>query len=80
VLSRSNTPAEMQGKREEYFEAGVAVVWMVDPEERRVTVFTSLADSVAYGLADIWDGGAVLPGFSLPLHDLFAELDRRPNR
>ena len=34
VLSRSNTAREMRGKREEYFEAGVVLVWMVDPEER----------------------------------------------
>jgi Uma2 family endonuclease len=79
VLSRSNTPSEMRGKREEYFEAGVALVWMVDPEERRVTVYTSPEDSVAYGTSDVLDGGTVLPGFSLPLGDLFAELDRRPN-
>ena len=79
VLSRSNTASEMRGKREEYFEAGVALVWMVDPEERRVTVFTAAEDSVAYGLSDVLDGGTVLPGFSLALHNLFAELDRRPN-
>ncbi len=79
VLSRSNTPSEMRGKREEYFEAGVALVWMVDPEERRVTVFTSPEDSVTYGSSDVLDGGTVLPGFLLALHDLFAELDRRPN-
>ncbi len=79
VLSRSNTPSEMRGKREEYFEAGVALVWMVDPEERRVTVFTSPEDSVAHHSSDVLDGGTVLPGFSLALDDLFAELDRRPN-
>ena len=79
VLSRSNTPKEMQGKREEYFAAGVRLVWMVDPEDRRLTVFTSPEDSVAYGSSDVLDGGTVLPGFSLPLGNLFAELDRRPN-
>ncbi len=79
VLSRSNTPKEMQGKREEYFAAGVALVWIVDPDERRVTVFTSPEDSVAYSSSDVLDGGTVLPGFSLALGDLFAELDRRPN-
>ena len=79
VLSRSNTPAEMRGKREEYFAAGVALVWMVDPEDRRVTVFTSPEDSVAYDESDVLDGSRVLPGFSLALSHLFAELDRRPN-
>jgi hypothetical protein len=77
VLSHSNTPGEMEGKREEYFEAGVAVVWMVDPEQRRVTVFTSPEDSVDYDSSDVVAGDAVLPGFSVAVYDLFAELDRR---
>jgi Uma2 family endonuclease len=34
VLSRSNTPGEMDRKREEYFAAGVLLVWEVDPEDR----------------------------------------------
>jgi Uma2 family endonuclease len=79
VLSRSNTPSEMRGKREEYFAAGVALVWMVDPDERSVTVYTSPEDSVSCGASDALGGGTVLPGFFLPLGDLFAELDRRPN-
>lgn len=79
VLSRSNTPAEMQRKREEYFEAGVTLVWLVDPEERVVTVFTVVDEGVVYSARERLNGGSVLPGFSLALHHLFAELDRRPN-
>jgi len=77
VLSRTNTPGEMRRKREEYFKAGVAMVWIIDPDERRATVFTSPTDSAEYREQDVLDGGSVLPGFSFPLADLFAELDRR---
>ena len=35
VLSEGNTKAEMQRKRSEYFDAGVDVVWEVDPERRQ---------------------------------------------
>jgi len=77
VLSRTNTPGEMRRKREEYFKAGVALVWIIDPDERRATVFTSPTDSAEYREQDVLDGGSVLPGFSFPLADLFAELDRR---
>ena len=39
VLSKGNTKAEMRRKRREYFEAGVDVVWEVDPEKRTAAVY-----------------------------------------
>jgi Uma2 family endonuclease len=75
VLSESNTPGEMAVKRGEYFTAGVRLVWEIDPEARTVTVYTSPTQSTTLTAADTLDGGAVLPGFTLPLADLFAELD-----
>jgi Uma2 family endonuclease len=77
VLSKGNTPKEMAIKREEYFNAGVELVWEVDPRKRSVVVFSSLKDSTTLTIDDALDGGAVLPGFALPLKDLFAELDRQ---
>jgi Uma2 family endonuclease len=38
VLSESNTPREMKRKLEEYFRAGVRLVWYVDPSKRTVRV------------------------------------------
>jgi Uma2 family endonuclease len=78
ILSRSNTPAEMLRKREDYFTAGVRLVWEVDPDERTVHVYTAPdpADAVLTE-ADTLDGGAVLIGFQVPLATLFAELDRQ---
>jgi len=40
VLSESNTKAEMERKRGEYFSSGVRLVWEFDPESRTVTVYT----------------------------------------
>jgi Uma2 family endonuclease len=77
VLSRSNTPGEMSAKRQDYFSAGVQLVWEVDPVNRTVVVYTSLTHSTTLGPADTLDGGVVLPGFKLPVKDLFAELDRQ---
>jgi Uma2 family endonuclease len=76
VLSASNTRAEMDRKRREYFEAGVRLVWEVQPKSRVVIVYTSLVDSAVLQQSDTVDGGAVLPGFSLSLPELFGELDR----
>ena len=75
VVSSSNTPAEMARKRREYFDAGVRLVWIVEPTTRTVTVFSSPQESVELGQHDSLDGGDVLPGFSLAIAELFAELD-----
>jgi Uma2 family endonuclease len=77
VLSRSNTPGEMAAKRQDYFAAGVQPVWEIDPGARAVVVYTSPAQSTTLGATDTLDGGVVLPGFSLPVKELFAELDRQ---
>jgi Uma2 family endonuclease len=77
VLSRSNTPGEMAVKRQDYFAAGVELVWEIDPVARAVLVYTSPAQSTTSGQADNLVGGVVLPGFTLPVQELFAELDRQ---
>jgi len=76
VLSQSNTPGEMAAKRQDYFTAGVELVWEIDPDLRTVAVYTSTTQVTSLTAADTLEGGSVLPGFTLPLQELFAELDR----
>jgi Uma2 family endonuclease len=76
VLSRSNTPGEMAAKRQDYFTAGVELIWEIDPDTRTVTVYTSVTQLTTLAATDTLSGGSVLPGFTLPLQHLFAELDR----
>ena len=75
VLSQSNTKAEMSRKLREYFEAGVRIVWFIDPATRSATVYSSPSQSVTLNSDQNLDGGDVLPGFVLPLAEVFAELD-----
>jgi Uma2 family endonuclease len=77
ILSESNTPGEMERKRRELFAAGTRLVWEVNPRNQTAAVYTSPSDVVILTEADALDGGDVLPGFVLPLRDLFGELDRR---
>jgi Uma2 family endonuclease len=77
VLSRSNTKAEMARKRREYFEAGVRLVWEVDPRARTVAVYQTPELVRVLEASATLDGGEVLPGFALPLAELFSELDRQ---
>lgn len=80
VLSAGNTPEEMARKRQEYFAAGVHVVWQVDPNARTVEVFTAPDQSTVLHETQTLTGGPVLPGFTLPLQELFGTLDRRGER
>ena len=75
ILSESNTPAEMERKRAEYFAAGVLLVWEIDPVRRSVDVFTADGSVSMFDASQTLEGGDVLPGFSLVLAELFAELD-----
>jgi Uma2 family endonuclease len=76
VLSESNTPKEMKRKRGEYFSQGVSVVWEIDPRKRKATVYYPDGTKTVLGESDRLEGGNVLPGFTLELGELFAELDR----
>ena len=80
VLSESNTDKEMARKRGEYFQAGVRLAWFIDPVERTAEIYTAADQSTAIGQAGALDGGDVLPGFVLPLPELFARADRQRPR
>lgn len=75
-LCDGKTPGELTRKRREYFEAGVRLVWMIDPRARTTRVFEPDRPSIALDISGVLDGGDVLPGFRLPLTGLFAEFDR----
>lgn len=75
VLSPSNTEKEMARKRASYFKAGVRLVWIIDPETRTARAYTGPDQAVQFDASGVLDGGDVLPGFLLPLGDLFGELD-----
>ena len=80
IISAGNTRAEMARKRREYFQAGVRLVWMVDPLRRSVAVFTSPVEFKVLQDDQSLDGGDVLPGLTIPLAEVFAVLDGEENK
>ncbi len=64
-------------KTNEYFRAGTQIVWAIYADEKAVYVFQLDDDSnlrgKTFGIDDILDGGDVLPGFSLPVRDIFPD-------
>lgn len=77
ILSAGNTKKEMDRKLRDYFQAGVRLVWYVDPKAQTITVYTAPDQATVLTVKDTLDGGAVLPGFSLSLREFFARADRR---
>lgn len=73
VLSKSNTKREMSRKLDDYFAAGVRLVWYVDPRTESVQCYTSPTASTLVKSPEALDGGEVLPGFVLPLKKLFEQ-------
>jgi Uma2 family endonuclease len=80
VLSKGNTPGEMARKLGEYFKAGVQLVWLIDPKKRTARVYTSPTSFRTLHDDESLDGGDILPGFLLPLKQLFAMGDPKRKR
>lgn len=77
ILSKGNTRREMTLKLDEYFRAGVRLVWYIEPRSRTAKVFTARDQMTEIDEHGHLDGRDVLPGFSLRLGDLFERADRK---
>ena len=75
VVSPSNTAAEMQRKIREYLAAGSQRVWVVYPATptvgRRVVIHRPDGSTITYTGNDAITDEELLPGFSLPLSEIF---------
>lgn len=71
VLSALDDPEFVPAVVDEWLKAGCRFVVVVDPSEETVTVYRPPAD-VLYVRGDgVLDGGEVVPGWTLPLRELF---------
>jgi len=71
VLSPNDLIRNLNKKIAEYFQAGVEMVWVVDPGEETVSVYTAPRQVTILSKADTLHAGKVIPGFALPLKQLF---------
>jgi Uma2 family endonuclease len=74
VLSPSDTAKQMHDKLVLYFAYGARLAWVVNPAERNALVYRAPEADRLLRVTDTLDGEDVLPGFTLPLAELFAEL------
>ena len=71
VISPSDRFREVMLKIRDYMDAGTPLVWALDPQSRVTAVFRP-GQAVRFVDEDgVLDGEDVLPGFALPLRDVF---------
>ena len=71
VLSPDDRAREVSDKVRDYLTHGVALVWVVNPETRTITVHSAAAHRTLT-CDDALDGGEVLAGFEMPVSRVFS--------
>jgi Uma2 family endonuclease len=70
VLSPSDRPRRVLDKVGEYLEAGVRLVWVIDPVKRQAAVYRTTTETRYIESGGELDGVDVLPGFRCPLSEI----------
>ncbi len=75
VISPSDRPTKVHNKAKEYLHYGSKMVWILDPEDKTIEIYTPVdAENVNIRTLNIngtLDGGDVLPGFKVAVKDIF---------
>jgi Uma2 family endonuclease len=71
ILSPSTLIEDLHEKIDTYLEAGVPLVWVVDPHNRHVTIYQPNDEDSLVNVHQDLTGGNVLPGFAVPVARLF---------
>jgi Uma2 family endonuclease len=73
VLEPDERVRKVLTKVQDWLHAGCRLVWVVDPETTTVTVYRGRDQIAVLGSSDILTGDDVLPDFSVPVEEIFAE-------
>ena len=72
VISPNDRYSEVNEKVADYLAAGTRMVVVVNPRNRTVNVHTP-DGAITLKLGDTLDGGEVVPGWQMPVADIFAD-------
>lgn len=72
IISPSDRTGEVLAKAETWLRAGAQLVWLVDPATEQVAVLRPSAELHVAERSDTLDAEPVLPGFRVPVVELFA--------
>jgi Uma2 family endonuclease len=71
IVSPNDKIYELDEKIEEYRSAGVKLIWVVNPNSRKVTIYRPDHTVTELLQDDILKGESVLPDFAVPVRELF---------
>ncbi len=73
VISPNDRYTEVEEKLTEWLEAGARMVIVVNPRRRSVRVHRSPSDVIDLTEGDVIDGADVVPGWTLPISEIFED-------
>ena len=71
IISPRDSAKRAEQKAHRWLAGGANIVWTVDPKTRTVKVYESTSSVAVLGEAHVLTGGTVLPGFKLPVSEIF---------
>ncbi|MBI3980073.1 MAG: Uma2 family endonuclease [Chloroflexi bacterium] len=71
VVSPSDSYLDVEAKVQEYLDAGARLVWVLNPRTKTLMAYRPDGSVRRYTIDDTLDGENVLPGFAVPLKDIF---------
>jgi Uma2 family endonuclease len=71
VVSLGDRAGELLTKVQEWLAAGCRVVWVADPSSRTVSVYRNSHETAILTITDELTDAELLPGFHLPVADVF---------
>ena len=73
VISPNDLYTEVSAKVAEWLRAGSKMVVVVNPRTQQVLIHAPDADVKVLGMDDVLEGGEVVPGWQLPIQELFRD-------
>lgn len=73
VASSNDRRREMRLRSQAFMKLGVDVIWIPDPFKKEIQVLRSDQTMLALGDWQTLEGGTALPGFSVPVKQVFAQ-------
>jgi Uma2 family endonuclease len=71
VLSPTDRTGDIWQRVGQYLDAGARLVWVIDPTTEAAAAFPADGFPIIIGRDGVLDGGDIVPGFVLPLRELF---------
>ena len=72
VLSPTDRPGKTNKRINQYLKRGIPLIWVIDPEDRDVHVYSQTAPPKTLDVTDDLNGDGILPGFACKVSDFFA--------